>query len=117
MTDAGKRQVTASARVLVGAGKLIEPTKLARVFISPRLRAQQTFDLMFPDSSTIEESSLRRIIDRETRAEAEVTEDLAEWDYGDYEGLITKEIRALREEKGLDGKKWDHFRDGCEGGE
>lgn len=45
-------------------------------------------------------------------------ERLAEWDYGDYEGLVTKEIRALRKERGLDGESaWDIWRDGCEGGE
>lgn len=47
-----------------------------------------------------------------------ITEDIAEWDYGDYEGLLTKEIRARRKEKGLDkDKPWDIWVDGCEGGE
>lgn len=46
------------------------------------------------------------------------TERLAEWDYGQYEGLLTKEIRALRKEHGLDTEQpWDIWRDGCEGGE
>jgi probable phosphoglycerate mutase len=36
--------------------------------------------------------------------------DLVEWDYGDYEGLATKEIRAQRPD-------WQLFRDGCPGGE
>lgn len=36
--------------------------------------------------------------------------DLAEWDYGDYEGLTTAEIRTRR-------PGWDLFRDGCPGGE
>ena len=45
-------------------------------------------------------------------------ERLAEWEYGDYEGLVTKEIRALRKQRGLDGdSEWDIWRDGCEGGE
>jgi broad specificity phosphatase PhoE len=47
-----------------------------------------------------------------------VTEDIAEWSYGDYEGLRTAEIKALRSERGLDQEKpWDIWRDGCEGGE
>ena len=64
-----------------------------------------------------DQSPSRRTIDAQGRVEVETTEDLAEWDYGDYKGLVTKEIRALREERGLNGKDWDHFRDGCEGGE
>src|SRR5688572_11846352 len=35
---------------------------------------------------------------------------LAEWDYGEYEGLRTAEIRDRR-------PNWDLFRDGCPGGE
>jgi broad specificity phosphatase PhoE len=47
-----------------------------------------------------------------------VTEDIAEWDYGDYEGLKVGEIRQKRKEKGLDeGRDWNVWRDGCEGGE
>lgn len=43
---------------------------------------------------------------------------MAEWDYGDYEGLKSVEIRELRQSKGLDkGRDWDIWRDGCEGGE
>ena len=46
------------------------------------------------------------------------TEDIAEWDYGDYEGLKVGEIRDLRKARGLDrDRKWDIWRDGCEGGE
>ncbi len=40
----------------------------------------------------------------------QVNEKLLEWDYGDYEGLTTPEIRAER-------PGWDLFRDGCPGGE
>ncbi|KAK6208194.1 hypothetical protein LQW54_006975 [Pestalotiopsis sp. IQ-011] len=46
------------------------------------------------------------------------TEDIAEWHYGDYEGLRTAEIKASRAERGLDTERaWDVWRDGCEGGE
>ena len=46
------------------------------------------------------------------------TEDIAEWDYGEYEGLLTREISLRRMEKGLDrDRPWDIWVDGCEGGE
>lgn len=50
--------------------------------------------------------------------DAEKTENIAEWNYGDYEGKLTKEIKAIRKGKGLDKERsWDIWRDGCEGGE
>ncbi len=46
------------------------------------------------------------------------TENITEWDYGNYEGLKYPEIRLLRKEKGLDtDKEWNIWSDGCEGGE
>jgi broad specificity phosphatase PhoE len=41
---------------------------------------------------------------------AETTDALLEWDYGEYEGLTTKEIRESR-------PGWFLWRDGCPGGE
>jgi len=46
----------------------------------------------------------------------EVTEDIREWDYGEYEGITTPEIRERRRQQGLD-PNWDIWRDGCPGGE
>jgi broad specificity phosphatase PhoE len=43
-------------------------------------------------------------------AAAEVDRDLIEWNYGNYEGLRTPEIRAKR-------PGWQLFRDGCPNGE
>ena len=43
-------------------------------------------------------------------AEAQADRDLVEWNYGDYEGLRTSEIRAKR-------PGWQLFRDGCPNGE
>lgn len=43
-------------------------------------------------------------------AEARADDDLVEWDYGDYEGRTTPEIRATR-------PGWQLFDDGCPGGE
>jgi broad specificity phosphatase PhoE len=41
---------------------------------------------------------------------AKIESDLTEWDYGDYEGLRSDEIRAQRPD-------WTVFRDGCPNGE
>lgn len=69
----------------------------------------QTFEIAFDDT------------DQKTLKDADkisVTGRLAEWDYGLYEGMLTKDIRALRKEHGLDAEKpWDIWRDGCENGE
>lgn len=43
-------------------------------------------------------------------ANAVIKDDLAEWDYGDYEGITTKEILQTR-------PGWQLFRDGCPNGE
>jgi probable phosphoglycerate mutase len=42
--------------------------------------------------------------------DAEIQPDLAEWNYGDYEGACTADIRKGRPD-------WNIFRDGCPGGE
>jgi broad specificity phosphatase PhoE len=63
-----------------------------RVLVSPRQRARRTYEL----------SGIT--------AAAETDPDLAEWDYGDYEGKTTREIHAGRPE-------WNLFQDGCPGGE
>jgi len=49
-------------------------------------------------------------------ATVEITEDIREWDYGDYEGITSPEIRRMRAEQGIEGT-WDIWRDGCPGGE
>ena len=108
LTDNGAKQVLASGKHLVGPGKLIDPAKLAHVFVSPRKRAGQTFQLAFED--------LKKSL--EDAGKVSVTADLAEWDYGDYEGMMGSEVRELRRSRGLDREReWDIWRDGCEGGE
>jgi len=64
----------------------------AKVFTSPLQRARQTSDLAGFGAS------------------AEADPDLMEWDYGDYEGRRTVDIRAER-------PGWRLFEDGCPGGE
>jgi broad specificity phosphatase PhoE len=62
------------------------------VLTSPRQRARRTCELV----------GLGR--------EAEIEPDLAEWDYGDYEGKLSSDIRRGR-------PGWNVFRDGCPHGE
>ena len=113
LTENGVQQVLATGKILVGPGRLISPARLAHIFISPRLRAQQTFSLLF--SSSLPEGD-QEFLTKEGKVST--TDALAEWDYGAYEGLLTKEIRAGRKERGLDAEReWDIWRDGCEGGE
>ena len=109
LTENGVKQVLGSGKILVGPGKLIDPTKLTHVFVSPRKRAQTTFELLFGGAGKEALFKERKVT---------TTEELAEWDYGKYEGLVTKEIRARRKEQGLDkDRPWDIWRDGCEEGE
>jgi probable phosphoglycerate mutase len=66
--------------------------QFTHVFTSPRLRARRTCELAGLDRPP------------------EVDPELAEWDYGEYEGLRSVEIRKQRPD-------WNIFRDGCPGGE
>ncbi|KAF2104544.1 phosphoglycerate mutase family protein [Rhizodiscina lignyota] len=109
LLEDGEKQVLGTGKRLVGPGKLIEPAKVGHVFISPRQRAQSTFRLLFGDDGTSNLTSSGKVSTEEM---------IAEWGYGDYEGLMTDEIRALRKKRGLDQERpWDIWRDGCEGGE
>jgi broad specificity phosphatase PhoE len=64
----------------------------SKVFTSPLKRAVRTCELAgFGDRS-------------------EIDPDLVEWNYGEYEGVRTAEIRERR-------PNWQLFRDGCPGGE
>jgi broad specificity phosphatase PhoE len=66
--------------------------RFALVLVSPSRRARETCELCGLD------------------ADAQVREDLHEWDYGDYEGLTTEQIHAQRPD-------WVLWRDGCPAGE
>src|SRR3954452_23223751 len=84
LTEVGRRQAEAVASVLAAHD-------FAPVLTSPLQRARETGRLAgFGD--------------------AVVDDDLAEWDYGDYDGRTTAEIRAERPD-------WSLWRDGCPGGE
>lgn len=70
----------------------LRAVRFSRVFTSPLQRARRTCELVGLDGV------------------AEIEPDLVEWDYGDYEGQRSDEIRRHRPE-------WDLFRDGCPQGE
>jgi sedoheptulose-bisphosphatase len=107
LTPHGIAQVGATATQLVGLGRLLDPTRLTHIFVSPRQRAQQTF-----------RSLLGSHLDSIQTEKITLTEDIAKWKYGDYEGLRAHEIKSLRKERGLDKERgWSVWRDGCEGGE
>ena len=109
LTENGIKQVKGTKDVLVGSKKLIDPANFCHIFVSPRQRAQTTLDMLLGE---IERHRLQ------DEGKVTTTEEIAEWDYGDYEGLIPKDIRARRQEQGLDKEKpWDIWVDGCEGGE
>jgi broad specificity phosphatase PhoE len=85
LTERGER----NARHL---GERLRGLKFAKVFTSPLQRAVRTCELSG------------------FKAAADIDRDLVEWNYGDYEGRRTVEIRAERPD-------WQLFRDGCPGGE
>ena len=85
LSERGER----NARLL---GERLRDMNFVKVWASPLQRAARTCDLAG------------------FGALAEVDPDLVEWDYGQYEGQRTGEIRAQQPD-------WQLFRDGCPGGE
>jgi probable phosphoglycerate mutase len=73
-------------------GERLSGMQFARIWTSPLQRAKRTCELAGFGSV------------------AALDPDLVEWNYGEYEGLRTVEIRAKR-------PGWQLFRDGCPGGE
>ena len=85
LTEQGEQEAIQLSKRLTG----IQPV---RVLSSPRQRAVRTCELAG------------------FGAKIEIVPDLAEWDYGDYEGRTTYEIRQER-------PNWLIYRDGCPNGE
>ena len=85
LTERGRQQAVALGRVL-------ERQQFAKVLVSPRQRALETCRL----------AGFGEV--------AEIRDDLAEWDYGEYEGRTTEDILAER-------PGWTLWVDGVAGGE
>jgi probable phosphoglycerate mutase len=85
LTERGERQ----AAML---GERLRREHFSAVLTSPLQRARRTCELAGLGGS------------------AQIDEGLREWNYGEYEGLTSVQIRARR-------ANWEVFRDGCPGGE
>jgi len=123
LTENGEKRIRATGKALVGDDRLIVPSNLAHIYVSPRTRAQRTLELLnlgckerFPWHDANSSNQADDAPDFRTHATIQVTEAVREWDYGDYEGRVTREIKQDRKARGL-GDDWDIWRDGCEGGE
>lgn len=126
LTALGERQVKSSGSLLVGCGKYLDPSQVQKVFVSPRQRATRTFQLLFAgQNKTIDYTGVKLVagVDEHIfgggEGSIEVTEQVAEWDYGEYDGMLAADVRKVRKEKGIDAPdfEWNVWRDGCEGGE
>ncbi|ATY62730.1 phosphoglycerate mutase family [Cordyceps militaris] len=120
LTANGEKRVLATGRAMVGPDRLIVPGKLDHIYVSPRKRAQRTFELLnlgLPDGTLPWKPHGDNPCEGFSCAAAvQVTDDIREWDYGEYEGVTSPEIRQIRADKGLEGR-WDIWHDGCPGGE
>ncbi|KAG5933421.1 hypothetical protein E4U60_004498, partial [Claviceps pazoutovae] len=88
-------------------------------YVSPRKRAQRTFELINLDTQCPLPWQPHGAPEKNPlvcNARVEVTEDVREWDYGAYEGITSPEIRKMRAQEGIPGT-WDIWRDGCPDGE
>lgn len=87
-------------------------------YVSPRTRAQRTLELLelgCKDKLPWQESRGHADSDIRTQANVQITEDIREWDYGDYEGITSAQIKEDRKKAGQ--PVWDIWKDGCPGGE
>ncbi|KAK4222350.1 Sedoheptulose 1,7-bisphosphatase [Podospora fimiseda] len=120
LTANGEKRVKSTGKALVGNDRLIVPGKLAHIYVSPRKRAQRTLELLnIVDKDSLPWGNHGQCEPKPgfaCAAKVQITEDIREWDYGDYEGITSPEIRELRKNQGLD-DHWDIWRDGCPGGE
>ncbi|KAI9809104.1 MAG: hypothetical protein M1825_002393 [Sarcosagium campestre] len=115
LTEHGERRIRATGKAMIGDDRLID---YVTRFVSPRKRAQRTLELLqlgCQDKMPWQEERSSEEAVR-TLAKTEILEDIREWDYGDYEGLKTAEIRERRL-AATGSTRWDIWKDGCPGGE
>lgn len=126
LTARGERQVRSTGSLLVGHCKYLDPAQVQKVFVSPRQRATRTFQLLFAgETKTVTHADTKLVAAVDERifgggeGSIEVTEQVAEWDYGEYDGMLAVDVRRIRHEQGTDaaGFDWNVWRDGCVGGE
>jgi len=122
LTANGEKRIIATGRALVGDDRLIVPRNLAHIYVSPRKRAQKTLELLYlgcREKLPWQEERAHPDSDIRTEANVEITNDIREWDYGDYEGITSPQIRELRKKQGIGGPDgdWDIWKEGCPGGE
>ncbi|RXK38161.1 phosphoglycerate mutase [Tremella mesenterica] len=97
LTQHGEDMVKNLGPRVIGPGKLINPEHIRHIVVSPRQRAQRTAALLFGEH-------------KPPKCFWTVDPDVAEWDYGAYEGLFSKDIRKDRPD-------WDIWTQGCPPGE
>lgn len=96
LTVKGQELVKRTATHLIGSDKMIDPSNISKIYVSPRARAQETL----------------KLLNLPSQIPVETTELLAEFNYGDYEGMKTSEIKQLT---GND--KWETWVDHAPGAE
>ncbi|PUU77888.1 histidine phosphatase superfamily, partial [Tuber borchii] len=99
LTRSGENHVALTSTALIGPSKCIDPANLTKIYISPRIRARRTAELLILDTKGTEV-----VIDERVR----------EWGYGRYEGMTPKQILVDRRERGLDIEGFNIWKDGCE---
>ncbi|KAK8843993.1 hypothetical protein IAR55_006786 [Kwoniella newhampshirensis] len=97
LTENGEKIVEEMGPRVIGHGKLINPEHLRHILISPRQRAQRTAELLFGDN-------------KPTNCKFQTEPDVGEWDYGAYEGMLSKDIKKEKPD-------WSIWDDGCPPGE
>lgn len=138
LTPRGQDVMRALGPLIVGKGKLLDPRHLALILVSPRTRAQKTFELLFEpllnerdeERTVCVDCSKKKAQCEATKGEegkdgckvgegeacdhrhlpsslhplnplshlhpVEISDDVQEWDYGEFEGRKSKDIRKGR---------------------
>lgn len=96
LTVKGEELIKRTATRLFGEDKLIDPSRIGKVYVSPLARAQETL----------------KILELPSNIPVETTKLLTEFNYGEYEGMKTSEIKKL-----TGNPKWETWIDEAPGAE